>query len=114
MVPSPRVPRSAHYPHLTSWITSLKCGAKLGQVGLLSAVAFLGLLAGCTGGGSSPASPSQPSVTVTSSSTSVLLGATQQFTATVTGTSNTAVSWSVNNVAGGNATVGTIDTNGLY
>jgi DNA-binding beta-propeller fold protein YncE len=34
-----------------------------------------------------------------------------QFTATVTGTSNTAVVWSVNNIPGGNATVGIICPN---
>jgi parallel beta-helix repeat protein len=44
----------------------------------------------------------------------VLLGNTQQFTATITGTSNTAVSWSVNGVAGGNSTLGTISSTGLY
>jgi hypothetical protein len=43
-----------------------------------------------------------------------LLGAQQNFTATVTGTSNTAVTWSVNGVAGGNATVGTITAQGQY
>jgi parallel beta-helix repeat protein len=51
---------------------------------------------------------------VSSSSSSVLLGSTQQFTATVTGTSNTAVTWSVNGVSGGNSTVGTISSTGLY
>jgi len=39
---------------------------------------------------------------------------TQQFTATVTGTSNTAVDWSVDNVPGGNASLGTISSTGLY
>jgi uncharacterized protein (DUF1800 family) len=38
----------------------------------------------------------------------------QLFTATVTNSSNTAVTWSVNNVAGGNASVGTISAAGLY
>ncbi len=42
------------------------------------------------------------------------LGQQQQFTETVTGSANTAVNWSVNGVAGGNATVGTIDNTGLY
>src|SRR5258708_17119321 len=37
-----------------------------------------------------------------------------QYTANVTGLSNTAVIWSVGRVAGGNATVGTIDATGLY
>ena len=51
---------------------------------------------------------------VSSSSSSVLLGNTQQLTATVTGTSNTAVTWSVNGVPGGNSTAGTISGAGLY
>jgi len=38
----------------------------------------------------------------------------QQFTATVTNASNTAVSWQVNGVAGGNATFGIITSAGLY
>jgi len=44
----------------------------------------------------------------------VLLGATQQFTATVTNTTNTAVTWAVNGIASGSAQFGTIDANGLY
>ena len=39
---------------------------------------------------------------------------TQQFTATVTGTSNTAATWNVGGVTGGNSTLGTISSNGLY
>ena len=38
----------------------------------------------------------------------------QQFTATVTNTTDTAVTWQVNGVTGGNATVGTINSSGLY
>lgn len=41
-------------------------------------------------------------------------GGSQQFSATVTGTGNTAVTWSVNGVAGGNSSYGTVDTKGLY
>ncbi len=37
-----------------------------------------------------------------------------QFSATVTGNMNQAVAWSVNGVASGNATVGTIDSKGMY
>jgi hypothetical protein len=44
----------------------------------------------------------------------VLLGNTQQLTATVTGTSNAAVTWSVNGISGGNPMVGTISSTGLY
>ena len=44
----------------------------------------------------------------------VLGGTTVQFTATVSGTTNTAVTWQVNGVPGGNSTVGTISSDGLY
>lgn len=40
--------------------------------------------------------------------------ATRQFTATVTGTSNLSVTYSVNGITGGNAEVGTISAAGLY
>jgi probable HAF family extracellular repeat protein len=53
-------------------------------------------------------------VTVAPPSASVPVGKTQQFTATVQGTTNTAVSWSVNGTPGGNSTVGTITSEGLY
>ena len=39
---------------------------------------------------------------------------TQQFTATIQGLSNTGVTWSVDGTAGGNASVGTITSSGLY
>jgi hypothetical protein len=44
----------------------------------------------------------------------VTIGQNVQFAAKVANTTNTAVTWKVNGVAGGNATVGTISTNGLY
>src|SRR5262249_23477503 len=44
----------------------------------------------------------------------VLPGKQQKFTATVTGNSNSNVSWAVAGVAGGNSTVGTIDSQGVY
>jgi parallel beta-helix repeat protein len=50
-------------------------------------------------------SPQSPSVTV---------GGQQQFTATVQNASNTAVNWQVNGVNGGNSTVGTISSSGLF
>ena len=62
-----------------------------------------------------PASP-PPVVTVAvaPSSVSLAAGAMQQFSATVTGSANTSVTWSVNNLAGGNAMLGTISSSGLY
>src|SRR6184192_2672814 len=41
-------------------------------------------------------------------------GAAQTFTATLGNTANTSVTWEVNGVIGGNATVGTISTSGVY
>jgi len=53
-------------------------------------------------------------VTVTPANPTIAAGATQQFTATVSGTSNQSVTWLVAGVSGGNATVGTISSTGLY
>ncbi len=44
----------------------------------------------------------------------VYTGTTQAFNASVTGTSNSAVTWQVNGVTGGNGTFGTVSTSGLY
>jgi len=61
-----------------------------------------------------PSSNPPPSVTVTIApkSSSLTLGATQPFQATVTGTSNTTVSWEVDGIVGGNSSVGTIAATG--
>ena len=87
------------------------------SVGRVFTVAVLAVgLPGCGGGGSSTTTTPPQAVTValTSSGSSVLLGNMQQFTAKVTGTSNTAVSWSVNGISGGNSMLGTISNTGLY
>ena len=49
-----------------------------------------------------------------SDSSTVRAGDTVQFSATVTGNTSQTVTWSVNDVAQGNATVGTIDSKGMY
>src|SRR5262249_2294873 len=54
------------------------------------------------------------SVTISPSSTALQVGQSQLFTATVSGTSNTAVTWIVDGIAGGNSTVGVISPSGLY
>src|SRR6266513_1242232 len=92
-------------------------------------VAGLLRLAGCGGGGSgdngatAPQPPSPPppppppapiDVSVTPAAASAQTGGTQPFTATVTNTANRAVIWQVNGVAGGNTSVGTISTTGVY
>ncbi len=48
------------------------------------------------------------------SAVSVPQGGGRQFTATVSGASNTAVTWSVNGIVGGDATVGTVTATGNY
>ncbi len=80
-------------------------------------VSFCGLVAGCgsgnSGGGGGLAITS---VSVTPPTANVTTGATQQYTSTVAGTGPfiSQVTWTVNDVAGGNATVGTITSAGLY
>jgi hypothetical protein len=79
------------------------------------AALLLGLLAAC-GGGSGGGSTRLPMVTVAVTPTAAMVpaGTPQTFQATVTGSTNTSVSWEVNNVAGGNSTVGTITALGAY
>lgn len=82
--------------------------------GLLSLTMAI-LLAGCSGLSSS-GTQSTPtvSVTVTPSSASVIVNQPFAFQAAVTGTTNTAVTWEVAGITGGNATVGTISSTGSY
>jgi len=91
-------------------------------VGGHTLLAFALMSTSC-GGGSTPGTPpptpppgSITSVTVTPTNVNVLLGQTQQFTASVQGTGSfsNSVTWSVNDVTGGNSTVGMIDPTGRY
>src|SRR6266852_4018263 len=68
------------------------------------------LFSGCAG----TSSKTTITISVAPTAASVAVGNTQQFTATVTGTPNTAVDWQVNSMAGGNQTIGFISTSGLY
>ena len=62
--------------------------------------------AALSGTGASTTPPPAIAVSVSPTSTTVASGGTQQFTATVTGTTNTAVTWT--------ASLGTISSTGLY
>src|SRR5208337_4949727 len=53
-------------------------------------------------------------ITISPSAANVAAGTTQQFTATVPGVPNASVTWAVDQIVGGNATVGTISATGLY
>jgi hypothetical protein len=86
---------------------------------LLSLLACL--QAGCGRVSGSPTPPTNPppssgniQISITPNSVNVRAGSSQQFTASVTGTTNTAVTWSVNNVASGNSASGTITSSGNY
>lgn len=58
--------------------------------------------------------PPPVSIGISPTSATVRVGKTKQFTAAVLNTSNTAVVWKVNGITGGNTTVGTISSGGLY
>src|SRR4051794_4929845 len=59
--------------------------------------------------------PADAAVTVAlTGPTTVTLGAQSQYAASVTGSTDATVKWSVNGVAGGDGTVGSISTKGLY
>src|SRR5579884_1435421 len=60
------------------------------------------------------APPPTVSISIAPKSANLLVSQQQQFTATVTGTSNLAVNWSVDGVAGGNSSTGTVSATGLY
>src|ERR1700683_277687 len=82
--------------------------------GKLAAILIcVAVMAGCGSNSSSVA------VTLSPTSTVVVLNGTQQFTAVVTGNSNTNVNWFVSFqsgslISGGNSTLGTISSTGLY
>jgi hypothetical protein len=69
---------------------------------------------GSTSGSKNPPPPPSVSVSVSAVAPDVRLGATDQMTSTVTGSSNENVSWFVNGVADGNSSLGTISASGLY
>ena len=80
--------------------------------GSISGVLFF--VTACSNGTGSSTAPAQAvTVTVTGSS-SVALGATAQYAAKVIGSGNQAVSWMVNQSAGGSTQLGTISAAGLY
>ena len=85
---------------------------RLGCVALLSAGLFV--MVGCGGGNSSGGGGTTITVSVSPATVNLALGAQSQFTAMVSGASNTAVTWQVNGVTGGSSTTGTISSTGDY
>ncbi len=82
-------------------------------LGILCVATIVGINCGIAGKPPSGTS-SNVSVTVTPPGATVLLGAAQQFQAIVTGNSNTTVTWEVNDVPGGTASLGIVSAAGLY
>lgn len=87
---------------------------------LLAIGTIAAVLAGCSGPGSTGQSGSNGgggsgvSLSLTPTSATVVVNRTESFLATVTGSTNTAVTWEVNGVVNGNATLGTISSSGVY
>ncbi|MDZ4383970.1 MAG: hypothetical protein U0940_00655, partial [Nitrospirota bacterium] len=75
-------------------------------IGIMITLGLPGFLSGCSVQGDS-----EPLVTLSPESAVVTLGTTQQF---ALATGETTATWSVNNVGGGNSSVGTISSDGLY
>jgi hypothetical protein len=89
---------------------------------VLSLLLAVALLSGCTGtttsssgsNSNTPAPGSGVSVKISPAGADVRASATQTFSATVSGTSNTPVTWQVNGVTGGSAASGTISASGTF
>jgi parallel beta-helix repeat protein len=79
----------------------------------LALVASLGILFSCGGGAGKDASSSPVTVSLAPQTATLSGGQSQAFQATVAGTSQTDVSWTVDNVSNGNSTTGTISGQGL-
>ncbi|BDU74272.1 beta strand repeat-containing protein [Mesoterricola silvestris] len=73
---------------------------------------FLGCLLGCAGGGPKAQIAAPIQVSVSPAQTRVVAGGTASLQATLTGTSNQGLTWSVDGVAGGDATTGTLSGSG--
>src|SRR6202040_1081297 len=79
----------------------------------VSSLLIIGVsIAGCGGGATS--TPQGIMISVNPQSASVQVAGTQTFSAAVSNTSNTAVTWKVNGVAGGDDIHGRIDSAGIY
>lgn len=106
-------PSHLAYPHVDSrrsfqahWFAS---------VGAWLIVAASALLGSCGYAGNPPVTkPGVVTILVTPISANVAAGVSQQFQATITGTTNTSVTWEVNGVTGGTSSTGAISANGLY
>jgi hypothetical protein len=84
------------------------------NVNLCLALLAVSCLCACGSGGAAPPPPLQPSISVSPASANVAAGGSQQFSASMSGNANPVVTWEVNGIAGGNASLGTISASGVY
>jgi hypothetical protein len=81
----------------------------------LASLLWFGSILGCQGVSSAQAGGGTAvSVSISPTNATLQANLSQQFTASVKGTPNTAVTWLVNNVPGGDGTLGTVSSSGLY
>lgn len=91
-----------------------------GNILVIFILAFCAAPAGCSGttvpvsSADSAPSPSAVSITLSPKAVSVLLGEAANITASVSGAADSAVTWSVAGIPGGNTTVGTISASGDF
>jgi uncharacterized protein (DUF1800 family) len=97
----------------SSKVRGRECGLGWRSGAGFFSLSLAALAAGCSGGGSGNTPTANPAVTI-SGAPQARLGSTVQLTATVTNTTNAAVTWQVNGVAGGTSATGTISATGLY
>jgi hypothetical protein len=77
-------------------------------------IAMISVLAACSGLPKGTVTGGSVTVTVLPANQNLSTFGTQTFTTTVTGSSNTAVTWQVNGVSGGTTITGTISASGVY
>ena len=100
--------------------TTFVSASKLTATGTASAGTSVPVIATMTDGTASNTAfvtvtaPAVVGIAISPASATVRIKQSRQFTATVTGTANTSVVWKVNGAAGGNTTVGRVNSSGVY
>src|SRR5260221_5278983 len=102
----PKCSRVIWYFSHRAWESVFIPGALLSLLCMFVAVSSIG----CGGGSSS--TPPNVTITIDPSVVTLGLGGAQQFKTTISGSTNSNVTWEVNGVNGGNSTIGTISSSG--
>jgi hypothetical protein len=74
---------------------------------------FIILIAGC-GGGSSSSTTDPVTISISPATVTLPVSTSQQFSAPISNSTNTSITWQVNGATGGSATFGSISTSGFY